>query len=142
MPLMTSDDLPHQARAEMQERADGLLAIEREQRRAREIELQHEIANFGKQKDSRQKAATAKLKAAKAAVEKGRAALKAAQTAHSAALAESEAALAKAMAEAKAAAAEALASLGILREARACRAMPAPIPRRPLRDCRLWERGG
>ena len=55
-------------------------------------DLQHEIANLGKQKDSRQTAAAAKLKAAKGAVEAGRAVLKAAQMAHSAALAESEAA--------------------------------------------------
>ena len=53
-------------------------------------ELQHEIANFGKQKDTYLKTAVAKLKAAKAGVEKGRAALKAAQTVHNGALAECE----------------------------------------------------
>jgi hypothetical protein len=43
-----------QARAEMQERADGLLAIEKEQRRAREIELQHEIARERKASEVRE----------------------------------------------------------------------------------------
>jgi hypothetical protein len=38
----------------MQERADGLLAIEKEQRRAREIELQHEIARERKASEVRE----------------------------------------------------------------------------------------
>jgi hypothetical protein len=55
MQVLTTTLFPSpQARAEMQERADGLLAIEKEQRRAREIELQHEIARERKASEVRE----------------------------------------------------------------------------------------